>query len=142
MAFSRLLDGQYPWFPDEKSLTQAVLSEVHISSPDGNDLYALSQFVMEYHRLKLGSDLLPGILELYQWLHTELAYAVTYEDATKITLGRLAKVVAKRMPGRGDSSTQYESLKGKTKPLGQRCLCVLCTLDVEATYVCTCVIVS
>ena len=131
MVFPRSLDGQYPWFPDEKSLIQAVLSEVHISSPEGNDLYALSQFVMEYHRLKLGSDLLPGILELYQWLHTELAYAVTFEDATKITLGRLAKVVAKRMPGRGDSSTQYESLKGKTH------IHYLVSEIVVHTYICT-----
>ena len=79
----------------------------------GEDLFGLCQFVLEFNRLKLGSDLLPGILELYQWLHNELAYAVTYEDATKITLGRLAKVVSKRMSGKSGHHTNYESFKGE-----------------------------
>ena len=82
-------------------------------NPKGGELFALSQFVLEYNCLKLGSDLLHGILELYQWLHNELAYAVTYEDATKITLGRLAKVVSKRMSGKSGHTTNYESFKGK-----------------------------
>ncbi len=108
---SRCLDKRYPWFPSQRTLTQTILSMVDLSDPSSNELYPLSRFVVEYPRLRVGGDLLPGIVELYQWLHTELAYAITYEEARTITLGRLANVIAKRFSG--DRKQRYEKLKGK-----------------------------
>ena len=105
------MDVRYPWFPSEQTLAQSILSLVNISDPSTNDLYALSQFMIEYPRLRIGGNLLPGTVELYQWLHTELAYSVMYEEATSITLGRLASVVAKRFSG--DRRQHYEKLKGE-----------------------------
>lgn len=88
----------------------AVLSKTDIANP-ANPIYPLSQFVLQFPRLKMGIDLLPSAVELYQWLHTELTYAVTYDDAATITLGRLAKVSVKHLSDH--SATFYDQLKGK-----------------------------
>ena len=109
LVFFRSMDQQYPWIPDENTLAQALLCQ---DRPNTDNLQPLFDFVMEYERLKLGSVLLPTVLELYQWLHTELSYSITYEEATQITFGRLAKVVAKRLPAKGDSRVRFGNLKG------------------------------
>lgn len=92
-----------------KTLAQSILSSADLTDP-AEELYPLSRFVLEYPRLRIGVNLLVGVVELYQWLHTELAYAVTFDDATTITLGRLAKVVAKH--SLADKKAYYEKLKG------------------------------
>ena len=59
----------------------------------------------------MGIDLLPSIVELYQWLHTELTYAVTYDDAASITLERVSKVAAKHLSDH--STANYDKFKSK-----------------------------
>ena len=93
-----------------KALTLAVLSKINNADPSCPE-YPLSQFVLQYPRLKMGIDLLPSVVELYQWLHTELTYVVTYDDAAAITLGRLAKVTTKYLPDQ--NVAHYEKLKSK-----------------------------
>ena len=112
-AHPSFLDCRYPWFVTESTLTRAILSRVDVSDAKTNELYPLSRFVLEYPRLKIAGDLLPSIVELYQWLHSELSYAVTYDDAKTITLNRLAKVIAKRR--QGETKAQYERLKGESE---------------------------
>ena len=46
--------------------------------------------------LQLGGALLPDLVELYQWLHTHLSHLVTYERATKISIGNVISLTAKR----------------------------------------------
>ena len=89
----------------------AVLSNANMADPLG-DLYPLSKFVLEYPRLKGGMELLPGIVELYQYLHTEFTYATTYKEATSINLKRLGKVIAKHFVA-GGCKAPYEKFKGK-----------------------------
>ncbi len=86
------MDARYPWAPGVPSLTDVVLSSVAVGDST-HPLYPLSQYVIEYPRLRVGMDLLPSLLELYQWLHSELSYAMSYEQTTNITLGRLSKVL-------------------------------------------------
>lgn len=88
------MNCRYPWFPDINALSVAVLSRTDTADP-ASVMYPLSQYVLQYPRLKMGIDLLPSVVELYQWLHTELTYAITYNEAAAISLGRLAKVTAK-----------------------------------------------
>ena len=93
-----------------KALTLGILSKTNSADPRCPD-YPLSQFVLQYPRLRLGIDLLPDVVELYQWLHTELTYAVTYDDAAAITLGRLVKVTTKYIPHH--DMAHYDKLKSK-----------------------------
>ena len=51
-----------------------------------NELYVLSIFALEHHRLQAAGSLLPDLLELYHWIHNEWAYLVTYEDARSQTI--------------------------------------------------------
>jgi len=104
---------RYPWFPSEQSLSMAILSNSSVADPSG-ELYPLSRFVLEYPRLKGGMELLPGIVELYQYLHTELTYAITYKEVTTITLRRLARVISKHFVVNGDRKAHYEKLKSKS----------------------------
>ncbi len=112
MFWCRNMNLRYPWFPSEQSLTMAILSNSSVADPSG-ELYPLSRFVLEYPRLKGGMELLPGIVELYQYLHTELTYAVTHKEVTTITLKRLAKVISKHFVISGDRKAHYEKLKGE-----------------------------
>ena len=106
------MNVRYPWFPSEHTLTMSILSNAGLTDPSG-DLYPLSRFVLEYPRLRGGMELLPGIVELYQYLHTEFTYAITYKEATTISLKRLAKVIAKHFVTSGDRKAHYEKLKGE-----------------------------
>lgn len=108
------MNVRYPWFPSEQTLSMAVLSNANLADPSG-ELYPLSRFVLEYPRLKGGLDLLPGIVELYQYLHAEFTYAITYKDATTISLKRLGKVIAKYFVTSGDRKAHYEKLKCKAE---------------------------
>ncbi len=103
---SSKLDSRYPWAPGVPSLTDVVLSS-DTTNDSAHSLYPLSQFVIEYPRLRVGMDLLPSLLELYQWLHSELCYAMSYEQTTNITLGRLSKVLT-----RHSMLTSISKLKG------------------------------
>ena len=101
----------------------ALLSKTDLANPE-SPIYPLSQFVLQYPRLKMGIDLLPSAVELYQWLHTELTYAVTYDEAATITLGRLAKVSIRHLSD--DTAMFYENFKSKN--LTYVTVHLLCTL--------------
>ena len=118
----RHLNSRYPWFPDVKALTLAILSKTNNADPLCPE-YPLSQFVLQYPRLKMGIDLLSSVVELYQWLHTELTYVVTYDDAAAITLGRLAKVTTKYLPDH--NVAHYDKLKSKFNHLLVMCIALL-----------------
>ena len=106
------MNVRYPWFPSEQALAMTILSNANMADP-GEELYPLSKFVLEYPRLKGGMELLPGIVELYQYLHTEFTYAITYKEATSINLKRLCTVIAKHFVTSGDRKAHYEKLKRK-----------------------------
>ena len=52
---------------------------------------------MEWQCLQAGGALLPDLVELYKWLHTNLAHTVTREQAYSITIGRIIALAEKRM---------------------------------------------
>ena len=106
------MNVRYPWFPSVQTLSMSVLSDASLADPS-NELYSLSRFVLEYPRLRGGMELLPGIVELYQYLHTEFMYAITYKEATTISLKRLGKVIAKHYVTSGDRKAHYEKLKSR-----------------------------
>ena len=65
--------------------TQTMLSSIDVSSIQ-NKVYVLSIFALEHRRLQAAGALLPDLLELYHWIHNELAYLVTHEDARSDTI--------------------------------------------------------
>ena len=55
----------------------------------------LSKFAMEWKRLQVGGALLPDLVEFYTWLHKTLAYMLTREKASSITIGSVITLLEK-----------------------------------------------
>lgn len=91
--------------------SHALLSLKHISDASQNQLYILSQFALEYPRLKAAGALLPDLVEFYRWLHNELAYLVTQEYAEKHSIGEVITKANKKYAGL-NLEKLYERVKG------------------------------
>ena len=113
-AIFRVLEAHYPFFPDEASLLQALLSQTDIGDYVSNTEHILSQFALYRNQLEVGGELLPNLVEFYQWLHQELAYVITRKDAESIPISRAVKVLAKSYSvDEGERLLQlYKRLKG------------------------------
>ena len=59
---------------------------------EGGKLWFLARFAMEWPRLQLGGLLVPDLIELYQWLHMNIAHLITYDQAASITIGRVIQL--------------------------------------------------
>ena len=68
-----------------EEFTHTMLSSVDVNSAQ-HKLHVLCIFALEHRRLQAAGSLLPDLLELYHWIHNELAYLVTYEDARRLTI--------------------------------------------------------
>ena len=83
-------------YPKQLSYDDLAYGLYATSNTPNEDLKLLYQFVVEYPRLHMGSSLLIDLIQLYQWLHTELANALTVETASKLTLSKLRKQLTKK----------------------------------------------
>ena len=107
-VFSFLSDMK-KWFP--RSPTFDDLSYVvQTVTRHQKDLKVLSQFVIEYQRLHLGSSLLPDLVKLYQWLHQELNHSVTLETASKLTLASIKEQLENHEKNASDTSREFFEL--------------------------------
>ena len=120
----RSLEHHYPYFPSEKDFTHSVLS---CSDIEQNNIAVLSPFALEWRRLKAGGELLPDLVELYQWLHTNLAHVVSYEMACKVKIKSVIdRAVRKYTPEEGDHLLKlFDKVKGDK---------VLSHFDTACTY--------
>ena len=60
------------------------------------DIALLSRFSLQWQRLQAGGELLPDLIELYQWLHTDLAHLVSYKKAYMVTIKSVVDRATKR----------------------------------------------
>ena len=103
MITCRSMKLRYP-----KQLTYDNLAYMLQATPMVQEkIKLLSQFVLEYPRLHVGSSLLADLIHLYQWLHRELAHTMTKETATKLTVAKLNKQLSFKCP---DKFEEYETL--------------------------------
>ena len=77
------MELHYPYYPSEKDFTHSVLSSSDIAR---DNIALLSRFSLQWQRLQAGGELLPDLVEFYQWLHTDLAHVVSYETACKVKI--------------------------------------------------------
>lgn len=83
------LAAHYPHFPSEQECTLSILGS-------GNVNQHLSKFVTSWERLQVGGALLPDLVELYTWLHKNLAYVLTLEKASEITIGHIIELIERK----------------------------------------------
>ena len=76
----------------------------------------LTQFVLERPQLQVGGRLLPDLVEFYLWLHTQLAYIVSYDKATELKIGQVVEQAVKRYSKDYGTHVKklYERVKGET----------------------------
>ena len=119
----RILEAHYPFFPTESALIQSLLSQTDIGDYVSNSEHILSQYALYRRQLEVGGELLPNLIEFYQWLHQELAYVITRKDAESIPVSRAVKVLAKSYSvDEGERLLQlYKRLKGQCSRV---CVCV------------------
>ena len=110
----RRLEVRYPHFPSEQELTHCILSAGDLQQhSQGGKLWLLARFAMEWPRLQRGGALLPELVELYQWLHSNTAHLLTYDQTSTITIGQVISL-AERNLGREMGEhvrTLYENVK-------------------------------
>ena len=102
---------KYPFLANEMSLLQALFCQP-LSDKLQYNLQPLAIFSMMHKRLQLGYDLLPRVLQLYQWLHTELSNSLTYKDAKELTYDALTNISKKRLFSEQNQQFFY-TIKGK-----------------------------
>ena len=70
---------------------------------------------------QVGGQLLPDLVEFYQWLHTHLAHQVTHHRACNtFTIGQVVALASRRMPHNMADQIQqlYQRVKGEFSGLG------------------------
>lgn len=110
----RNLESYYPCFTNESALLQSLLSNANIGDYISSTEHLLAQLVLQRNVLELGGMLLTDLVELYQWLHQELAHVVTRSDADTIPVSRAVRVLAKSYsPEEGERlQNLYKRLRG------------------------------
>lgn len=110
MLYSRL-DAHYPHFLSQEELTHCILSAENLQQ--NPELRFLSRFAMEWSCLQVGGVLLLDLVELYQWLHTDIAHLLTRNEASTISIGEVITRVEKNLKGDSGQAIRdrYERVK-------------------------------
>ena len=74
----------------------------------------LLEFINNYHRLSVGSVLLPKLARFYLWLNTHLCHLLTEQQAHEKTIDDVLKLASVRFSGKDETSVidQFEDMKG------------------------------
>jgi hypothetical protein len=89
--FFRILDHQYlHYFYTESDL----LNVISFNKIEGFDI--LKQFLSSYSFFKLGGDLLPDLIQFYQWLHHDLSNLITKEEAYQKSIHKIVDEFSSR----------------------------------------------
>lgn len=91
-----MLERRYPHPVTKNDYMRSLVNAIEAEECSCTYLFTLHQFTLEQKRLQLGGTLLPDLLELYKWIHTQLSHLVTYERAKQITMGKIIELTAKR----------------------------------------------
>ena len=81
-----MLDTHYPESASKESFLLQILSSTRLHDSK-NSLYVLYQFVLRRPLFNAGGRLLPVLVDFYKWLHEEVAYCVTADDAQRLSIG-------------------------------------------------------
>ena len=97
-VYYRKIELGYPHFPSEDELIHSILSSGDLQEHSkGGTLSLLAKFTMERPLLHKGEGLLPDLVELYQWLHKDIAHLLTHEEASSITIGQVVNFAKRNL---------------------------------------------
>ena len=74
------MDKVFPVHANPTDFFLQLFSSSFIDEKDGS-LHILYQFILHRAKLNAGGKLLPELVQFYRWIHNELNYTVTFDDA-------------------------------------------------------------
>ena len=97
-----------------------------VQNVTSKDIALLAHFIQQLHRFRAGGELLPDLIEFYQWLHTKLAFIISREEALRVSLGTVIEKTKKRYSEDMGEYLQnlYSRVKGKNSYLFRLCVTI------------------
>lgn len=129
----RKLDAIYPNFPSEQDFIRFILSYGNLEQlSEGGRFCHLAWFVMDLKRLQVGGELLPDLVEFYQWIHTNLSLRVTKQHASSITIRKVIDLAVKN--AKGESGKHLRSLYERLRKNCRRYMVASNETSIARTY--------
>ena len=73
----------FPISPKEEDLCHYMISQGKLEQLSENGEYhSVLRFTMDLKQLEVSGELLPDLIELYSWIHTNLSFRITRKKAT------------------------------------------------------------
>ena len=90
------MGAHYPHFPSVNELMHSIIRtrDQLYCSKDGK-FWLLEKFTAELPKLLISANLLPDLVEFYQWLNMNLSHILTREAASKIKIGEIISLAEK-----------------------------------------------
>ena len=97
LIFASQVDEVFPVHANPTDFFLQLFSSTLLHEEDGY-LYILYQFILHRPKLNAGGMLLPELVQFYRWVHNELNYTVTYDDAKlkKVTVEEMLNLYLER----------------------------------------------
>ena len=95
--FHSQVDKVFPVHANPTDFFLQLFSSTFLNEKDGS-LHFLYQFILHRARLNAGGKLLPELVQFYRWIHNELNYTVTFDDAksNKVTVKKMLDLYLER----------------------------------------------
>ena len=95
--FASQVDEVFPVHANPTDFFLQLFSSSFLNEKDGS-LYILYQFILHRPKLNAGGMLLPELVWFYRWVHNELNYNVTFDDAKlkKVTVEEMLNLYLER----------------------------------------------
>ncbi len=100
---TRKLQEVYPNFPSIQECTHSIIGIGDLQQYSENrEYWLLTKFAIKLPRLEKGGLLLPDLVELYRWIHTNLSNLITRDQASSFTMGHVIKKVKENSAPSGE----------------------------------------
>ena len=92
----------FPVSPKEDDLCHYMISQgkLELLSENG-EYHSLLRFTMDLKQLEVGGELLPDLIELYSWIHTNLSLHITQKKANVYTFKDIIDIIIKNSKNAG-----------------------------------------
>ena len=84
------MKNSYPCLPDRHSFLLFIMTSTNFNDEYGT-YYALYQFLLYRPILNHILNILPNMVDFYQWIHQQFPYCLTKKGARAITVGDLLR---------------------------------------------------
>ncbi len=77
-----------------------------------NKFYLLVEYTQNQKRLEMGGELLPKLIEFYEWVYSNLAFELTPQQAGEYSMRRVLEVLTRHKKSEEYVMKLYEQVKG------------------------------